>query len=289
MIRGTKSTQAAFTLVELLVVIGIIAILISVLLPALAKARQAARDTMCALNMRQAIQAVQLYNQAYPKLGLWNCEPDCPYYGTGWPTGSPHHNYPTAASPVHREYEGKSTKSNWRGYLMNGRFASYRVLGCTAKDYRDNATSFFYAYNNNGSNFFTGHTPADPRYPAETSISAASLKQVPPFVWHGPGSYSRADKIVGGDCVSALTGGVVRNEVVSGYKKRMVLMTCPIVRVVWFPNSVYSLPHRPKTAVRFGPGSTATFPFSSFVGNIGLSDGSVQFYSSMEAKQFIYN
>ena len=63
MIRSTtaSSFRRAFTLVELLVVIGIIALLISILLPTLASARAAARSTLCLSNQKQVMQSVLLY------------------------------------------------------------------------------------------------------------------------------------------------------------------------------------------------------------------------------------
>ena len=78
--RSSKQLSArrprAFTLVELLVVIGVIAILIALLLPALSRARRAARRKVCASNLRQL--GIVIHGYADANRGCVPFGPDAP-------------------------------------------------------------------------------------------------------------------------------------------------------------------------------------------------------------------
>ncbi|MFT3787843.1 MAG: prepilin-type N-terminal cleavage/methylation domain-containing protein [Tepidisphaeraceae bacterium] len=67
-VAHARRSAVGFTLVELLVVIGIIALLISILLPALSKARDTANSVKCGSNLRQIATAVLMYEREWKTL-----------------------------------------------------------------------------------------------------------------------------------------------------------------------------------------------------------------------------
>ncbi|RYX84683.1 DUF1559 domain-containing protein [bacterium] len=65
MVNFSQNRRSGFTLIELLVVIAIIGILASILFPVFARARENARRTSCANNLKQLGTAFTLYKQDY--------------------------------------------------------------------------------------------------------------------------------------------------------------------------------------------------------------------------------
>ncbi len=95
MIASSRAPRpGGFTLIELLVVIAIIAILASLLLPSLAKAKGKAQQIKCSGNQKQLMLATALYindsNEQVPHPN-WDFDPKVP----GWLCTPPYNNNPT--------------------------------------------------------------------------------------------------------------------------------------------------------------------------------------------------
>lgn len=82
---NTVSGRPGFTLIEILVVVAIIALLISILLPSLQRARAQAKSVVCQSNARQLGLGMTYFNQAnrgyYPDADMWLTW--TPWYWTG--------------------------------------------------------------------------------------------------------------------------------------------------------------------------------------------------------------
>lgn len=123
-----KKTDRAFTLVELLVVIGIIAILMSILLPALNRARQSAQTIRCASNLRQIGQAWMAYQQNNKG---WMVPCHRKLYGVASNAGGVYYDdsNDTFSDATNAAIQIRAA-ARWYNYLAETYFKDYTPLNC---------------------------------------------------------------------------------------------------------------------------------------------------------------
>lgn len=84
---NSERRTAAFTVLELLVSIGILAALVALVLPAMMAAREAARRATCTNNLKQVATAIHLsHDRAGYLPHAWHVAEDDPQFGYGWMT-----------------------------------------------------------------------------------------------------------------------------------------------------------------------------------------------------------
>src|SRR5688572_18349252 len=88
--RSIRPPRSGFTLVEILVVVAIISILIALMLPAIQAARESARKTKCANNLKQIGLAIHNYmdvKKSFPPGYVTKVLPNLDDGGPGWSWG----------------------------------------------------------------------------------------------------------------------------------------------------------------------------------------------------------
>jgi len=193
-----KRKRVAFTLVELLVVIGIIAILVSLLLPSLVRARQQAEFVQCGSNMRQMYMGCLMYAGDYQSFPRYK-----DYRDTGGPVPPYTGSY---AVPPDFENQGKLGQNGSVSWLLDSlHYASYALTCCpieydVANPTADGAASDFTPHMNyspaggwgdgmdmsHGVGFVNGKPgPVNPAGSALTYNSTSVTRRFP-YSWFGP-------------------------------------------------------------------------------------------------------
>jgi prepilin-type N-terminal cleavage/methylation domain-containing protein/prepilin-type processing-associated H-X9-DG protein len=128
----TRGRSRAFTLIELLIVVGVMAILLALLLPSLAAARGQARRVKCACNLRQLVTALQMYANehrsrmmplAYTDTDLLRGGPPVYWWGTSDVSGVDHtrgFTWPYLGSELRSDGVYECPEQPWGTYRPQG-------------------------------------------------------------------------------------------------------------------------------------------------------------------------
>jgi len=289
-------SRKGFTLVELLVVIAIIAVLASLIMSSLEKARERVRDTHCAATMHQTMIGITMYNNDYPE-GLQSYHPDCPAWGQGWgtpPSKTTGHflwdkmYVDTGPSFYHSFEEARGQASWWRGYLIGGGYLKYMVTGCSFTEYTGGNSTRSMVGGILDFNASYNHDMASGANHVETAANGDDFKRSPAFIWYGPGSMAQETRTWAGQSTGPDWG--IGYECASfTLRGREPLLTCP---PVYFYNNIGgSLIHRWEPTHReryYGWKNNAVWvkhpPGCAM--NVGFTDSSVEFFENEAGGSF---
>lgn len=178
------TNRRGFTLVELLVVVGILAVLAAILFPVFARAREKARAAQCTSNLKQLGLAIEMYSADYDDLFPWGIDPADEFLPEIW-SGFPAWQALIPTMPRLKDVLLPYTRNReiWHcrsdigfdelehtGLPLNGRPSAYEAFG-TSYMWRTEVT-------------FEHLGPSLLAHPAETNVLFDGHGN-----WHGHGSY----------------------------------------------------------------------------------------------------
>jgi prepilin-type N-terminal cleavage/methylation domain-containing protein/prepilin-type processing-associated H-X9-DG protein len=203
-----RKTKTGFTLVELLVVIGIIAVLIAILLPALQRARESARQVQCMSNLRQVGYAFFMYTGEnkgwFPNVGVFG-GPGATVLGWGNLTTPPPPGYPPEWIAWPEDWvvwRGKKLEDPIMGAIAKymGNPQSGQILHCPSDDVDGHINPnpaegpYRYSYVMNG--YLSYGTNSNPALPATVTTPKNNLRFPNDAAWRIAQVKRSSDKII---------------------------------------------------------------------------------------------